>query len=63
MFTVIYYVMLLVAVTIFLIATLLVYPFTVPLDRTRRAVHEISRGIALLFFRMGPGWRTKVEGL
>jgi 1-acyl-sn-glycerol-3-phosphate acyltransferase len=63
MFTVVYYLLLLVLVTIFLIATLLVYPFTVPFDRTRRAVHEISRGIAQLFFRLPPGWKTRVSGL
>jgi 1-acyl-sn-glycerol-3-phosphate acyltransferase len=63
MFSVVYYILILVLVTIFLITTLLVYPFTVPFDRTRRAVHEISRGIALLFFRLAPGWHTRVEGL
>ncbi len=62
MFTVVYYILILVLVTIFLIATLLVYPFTVPFDRTRRAVHEISRGIAQAFFRLAPGWKTRVEG-
>jgi 1-acyl-sn-glycerol-3-phosphate acyltransferase len=62
MFSVVYYILILVLVTIFLIATLLVYPFTVPFDRTRRAVHEISRGIAQLFFRLAPGWHTRVEG-
>ncbi len=63
MFSVVYYILILVLVTIFLIATLLVYPFTVPFDRTRRAVHEISRGIAQAFFRLAPGWKTRVEGL
>jgi 1-acyl-sn-glycerol-3-phosphate acyltransferase len=63
MFTVMYYVLLLALVTIFLVATLLVYPFTVPFDRTRRAVHEISRGIAQAFFRLPPAWHTTVTGL
>jgi 1-acyl-sn-glycerol-3-phosphate acyltransferase len=63
MFAVTYYILLLVLVSIFLVATVLVYPFTVPFDRTRRAVHEISRGIAQLFFRIPPCWRTKVSGL
>ena len=63
MFTVVYYLLTLVLVTIFLVATLLVWPFTVPFDRSRRAVHEISRGIAQAFFRLAPGWKTRVEGL
>ena len=63
MFTVVYSVLILVLVTIFLVATLLVFPFTVPFDKTRCAVHEISRGIAQACFRLAPGWRTRVEGL
>ncbi len=63
MFTVVYCVLILVLVTIFLVATLLVFPFTVPFDRSRRAVHEISRGIAMACLRLAPGWRTRVEGL
>lgn len=47
----------------FLIATLLIFPLTVPFDKTRRAVHEISRCISHLFLRTPPHWRTKVEGL
>jgi 1-acyl-sn-glycerol-3-phosphate acyltransferase len=50
-------------VTIFLIATVLVFPFTVPFDRTRRAVHELSRGIAQAFFRVAPAWKVRVNGL
>jgi 1-acyl-sn-glycerol-3-phosphate acyltransferase len=63
MFTVLFYIIELVLVTIFLIATVLIFPFTVPFDRTRRAVHEVSRGIARLFFRLPPRWHTRVSGL
>ena len=63
MFTVVYCILILVAVTIFLIATLLAWPFTVPFDKSRRVVHEISRGIAQAFFRLAPGWKTRVTGL
>ncbi len=62
-FNVLYYIIVLVAVTVFLIATLLVFPFTVPFQKSRRAVHEISRGISMFFFRTPPGWKTRVEGL
>ncbi len=61
--SVLYYLLLVVLVTIFLVATLLIFPFTVPFDRTRRVVHEISRVIALAFFRLPPRWKTRVEGL
>ncbi len=63
MFSVVYYVLMLIFVTIFLVATLLVYPFTVPFDPARRAVHELSRGIARLFLNLAPEWHTHVEGL
>lgn len=58
----IYYLILLIVVPLYLLATLLVFPFTVPFDNTRRAVHEISRGIARLFFRIPPGWKTTIVG-
>ncbi len=58
-----YYIILPLVVTLFLVATVLVFPFTVPFDKTRRVVHEISRGIARLFFIMPPGWKTRTSGL
>ncbi|MDR2912611.1 MAG: 1-acyl-sn-glycerol-3-phosphate acyltransferase [Alistipes sp.] len=63
MFTVLFYVVLVALLVIFLTATLLVFPFTVPFDPSRRVVHEISRGISLLFLNLAPRWRTRVEGL
>jgi 1-acyl-sn-glycerol-3-phosphate acyltransferase len=63
MFTVVYYFLLLVLVTIFLVATIVAWVLTVPFDRGRRVVHEISRGIAQLFFRLPPAWHTTVRGL
>jgi len=63
MFTVIYYIYTLLAVVIFLTATLLAFPFTVPFDASRRVVHEISRGISMVFLRTPPFWRTRVRGL
>lgn len=62
-FNIFYYVLVLLAVTLFLLATLIVWPFTVPFDATRRTVHAISRGISMFFFRTPPLWRTRVEGL
>jgi 1-acyl-sn-glycerol-3-phosphate acyltransferase len=62
-FNIFYYLIILVAVTVYLIATLVVFPFTVPFDPSRRAVHEISRGISMIFFRTAPMWHTRVEGL
>lgn len=63
LFNIIYYIIVLVAVIIFLITTVLVFPFTVPFDKSRRAVHEISRGISKLFFSTPPCWKTRVRGL
>jgi 1-acyl-sn-glycerol-3-phosphate acyltransferase len=58
-----YYIIVLVVTTLLLVATVLVFPFTVPFDRARRVVHEISRVNARLFFVMAPGWKTRVTGL
>jgi 1-acyl-sn-glycerol-3-phosphate acyltransferase len=63
MFTIFYYILLVALLIIFLIATLIVFPLTVPFDPSRRVVHEISRGIALLFFSLPPRWKTKISGL
>ncbi len=63
LFNIIYYIIVLVAVTVFLIATVIVFPFTVPFDKKRRAVQAISRGISMLFFRTPPCWQTRVRGL
>ena len=63
MFSVLFYIVLFVLLVIFLTATLIVYVSTVPFDRTRRAVHEVSRGIALSFFLLPPRWKTRVVGL
>ncbi|MDR2889994.1 MAG: 1-acyl-sn-glycerol-3-phosphate acyltransferase [Alistipes sp.] len=62
-FSLLYYIFIVVAVALFLLATLIVYPLTVPFDRSRRAVHAISRGISMIFFRSAPGWKTTTEGL
>ncbi len=63
MFTILYYIIILVAVTIFLIATLLVWPLSFICDPQRKAVHAMSRGISMVFFRTPPCWKTRVEGL
>ncbi len=63
MFTILFYILLVVLLCIFLTITLIAFPLTVPFDRSRRVIHEISRGIALLFFILPPRWRTRVSGL
>lgn len=62
-FNILYYIFILVAVTVFLIASFLAYLLTVPFDKSRRAVHALSRGISMVFLRTLPLWRTRVEGL
>ncbi len=62
MFSIIYYIVILVAVSIFLVLTALAW-FCVPFDKRRRLVHAMSRGISMVFFRTPPCWRTDVVGL
>lgn len=49
--------------TIFLIVSALVLVVTWPFDKSRRAVHELSRVLVHLFFDVPPFWRFRVEGL
>ncbi len=63
MFSVLYYTFLIPLLVIFLTITLVAFPLTVPFDNSRRVIHEISRGIALIFLTMAPRWRTRVTGL
>jgi 1-acyl-sn-glycerol-3-phosphate acyltransferase len=62
-FNILYYSVVLVVVIIGLVITVLVYPFTVPLDKTRKAIHEVSRAICMFFFGTPPWWKTRVRGL
>ncbi|MDR0908024.1 MAG: 1-acyl-sn-glycerol-3-phosphate acyltransferase [Rikenellaceae bacterium] len=62
-FNIFYYLVTLAVVTIALIITVLVYPFTVPSDKARRVIHEISRVLCMFFFRTPPCWKTRVRGL
>ena len=49
--------------TLFLIVSALVLVVTWPFDKSRRAVHELSRVLVHLFFGVPPLWRFRVEGL
>lgn len=49
--------------TIFLVVSAVVLAVTWPFDKSRRAVHELSRVLVRLFFGVPPFWRFRAEGV
>ena len=63
MLSLLLYLYAIVVCTLFLIVSALVLVLTWPFDKSRRAVHELSRVLVHLFFGVPPFWRFRVEGL
>ncbi len=63
MLSLLFYIYAVVICTIFLVLSALVLAVTWPFDKSRRAVHELSRVLVRLFFGLPPFWHRKVEGL
>ncbi len=63
MLSLVYYLILAVLCTLFLIVSALVLLVAWPFDPARRAVHELSRVLVRIFFFIPPLWRTRVTGL
>ena len=63
MLSLLFYLYAVVICTVFLLLSALVLAVTWPFEKSRRAVHELSRVLVRLFFGVPPFWRRKVEGL
>lgn len=63
MFSLLFYTYAVVICTVFLILSAVVLAVTWPFEKSRRAVHELSRILVRLFFGVPPFWRIRVEGL
>ncbi len=63
MFSALFYVYSILLCTVFLLVSGVAWVVTVPFDKGRRVVHELSRALTMLFFATPPRWRATVKGL
>lgn len=63
MLSLLFYIYAVVICTVFLILSAIVLAVTWPFEKSRRAVHELSRVLVRLFFGLPPFWHRKVEGI
>lgn len=62
MLSALYYVVLVLLCTIFMIVSALALVVCWPFDKARRTVHELSRVLVRIFFFLPPFWRQRVIG-
>lgn len=63
MLSLLFYLYCVVLCTIFMILSAIALVLTLPFDKARRTVHELSRILVKIFFATPPMWRKKVEGM
>ncbi len=62
MLSILYYLFLTLACTFFMLFSAVVLAVTFPFDKSRRAVHELSRWLVRIFFAVPPRWKLRVTG-
>lgn len=63
MLTLIYGIYTLIICTVMLVVSVVAFVVTVPFDKGRRVVHELSRALVYMFIMVPPTWKRRVEGL
>ena len=63
MISILYYLVLVLLCTLFLLLSAVALLVCAPFDRGRRTVHELSRVLVRLFYAIPPFWRQRVEGM
>ena len=63
MFTLLFGIYTFVICTVMLLLSVVAFVLTVPFDKQRKVVHELSRALVYMFVMVPPMWRRRVEGL
>lgn len=63
MLSILFYLLLAVLCTLFLVLSAVALAITWPFEKSRRLVHELSRVLVRIFFFVPPFWRHKVIGM
>ncbi|MBE6210880.1 MAG: 1-acyl-sn-glycerol-3-phosphate acyltransferase [Rikenellaceae bacterium] len=63
MFTLLFAIYTFVICTVMLLLSVVAFVLTVPFDKQRKVVHELSRALVYMFVMVPPMWRRRVEGL
>lgn len=63
MLSIIFYIYVLIELTLFFILSVLALVICFPFDKPRRVVHELSRAICMCFWYVPLTWKRKIKGL
>ncbi len=63
MLSLLFYIYLLVVILVMFALSIIARVVCAPFDRKRTVVHELSRALCMLFWRMPFAWRLRIEGL
>ena len=63
MFTLLFAIYTFVICTVMLLLSVVAFVLTVPFDKQRKVVHELSRALVYMFVMVPPMWKRRVEGL
>lgn len=63
MLSVIFYIYVLIELTLFFLLSVLALVVCFPFDKPRRVIHELSRAICMCFWCVPPTWKRQIKGL
>ena len=63
MFTLLFGIYTFVICTVMLLLSVVAFVLTVPFDKQRKVVHELSRALVYMFVMVPPMWKRRVEGM
>lgn len=63
MLSIIFYIYVLIELTLFFLLSVVAFVVCFPFDKPRRVVHELSRAICMCFWYVPPTWKRQIKGL
>ncbi len=63
MLSIIFYIYVLIELTLFFLLSVVAFVVCFPFDKPRRVVHELSRAICMCFWCVPPTWKRQIKGL